>query len=169
MSIQWNSIYSCEWQYFHLRKEKIYYVVLRYLVAWGRDRTADRAAAAREWLWLGRRSAAAAGRGVVVHGVVLVHDPGKRKISVDDMSSDALKKILWQKISDSAIPFCVPKVDQIGKWPTWTVFKTLWYPPQNSQNSLAISAINPVSSKWNNLRQLPRSKAEIILFFVNSK
>lgn len=75
-------------------KRILYYVVLRYLVAWGRDRTADRAAAACEWLWLYRRSAAAAGRGVVVHGVVLVHDPGKRKISVVDMSSQLSKNPL---------------------------------------------------------------------------
>lgn len=78
-----------------------------YLVAWGRDRTSDRAAAACEGLWLGRRGAAAAGRGVVVPGVVLVHDPGKRKISVHCLSSESLflipdakkaptgKKILW--------------------------------------------------------------------------
>ena len=49
-----------------------------YLVVGGRDRTPDRAAAAGERLWLGRRgAAAAAGRGVVVPGVVLVHDPGE--------------------------------------------------------------------------------------------
>lgn len=54
-----------------------------YLVAGGRDRTPDRAAAAGEGLGLGRRGAAAAGRGVVIPGVVLVHDPGKKKVSGD--------------------------------------------------------------------------------------
>lgn len=49
-----------------------------YLVARGRDWTSDRAAAAGEGLWLWRRRAASAGRGVVVPGVVLVHGPGKR-------------------------------------------------------------------------------------------
>lgn len=53
-----------------------------YLVVGGRDRTADRTAAAREGLGLWRRGAAAAGRRVVVPGVVLVHDPGRRQISV---------------------------------------------------------------------------------------
>lgn len=62
-------------------------VSLRYLVAWGRDRTSDRAAAACEGFWLGRRGAAAAGRGVVVPGVVLVHDPGERNISADGFGS----------------------------------------------------------------------------------
>lgn len=52
-----------------------------YLVAWGRDRTSDRAAATCEGVWLDRRGAAAAGRRVVVPRVVLVHDPGKVDVS----------------------------------------------------------------------------------------
>lgn len=57
----------------------------RYLVAGGRDRTPDGAAATCEGVWLDRRGAAAAGRRVVVPGVVLVHDPGKV-----DLPSDCL-------------------------------------------------------------------------------
>lgn len=56
-----------------------------YLVAGGRDRTPDGAAATCEGVWLDRRGAAAAGRRVVVPGVVLVHDPGKV-----DLPSDCL-------------------------------------------------------------------------------